>query len=302
MDKIVQKTETIVDKIIDFFDDAANKGPLSAIDDINNPVIELRGIKQGYVAAAKIQLAPHTTRQAVDKARKAFADKLQIKLDIVHAIVKKSGDAILLALVETPKSSLLSATKGEVSINASLIIDALESNLTGLLVNKLKKGDIDELRALLTTYDDLKDLPLEARDKKKVKGTNVLAALNKKARDIIKDLKISVRGYLAENTILRDGFLAAATAPKAAKKSNVARISLLDVDGNPFTENVRAYDIKSKAKKTPSFKANSNGVILINGHKVGKFPFKLVIKGKADLIVTIEFKKGETVEVAVTIK
>ncbi len=302
MDKIVQKTETLVDKIIDFFDDPANNGPLSAIDDIKNPVVELKALKQDYTAAAKIQLAPHTTRKAVDKAKKAFADKLQIKLDIVHATVKKSGDDKLLTLVETPTSYILSATKGEASIKASLILDALESNLGVLLKNKLKKEDIDDLRALLTTYDNLKDLPLQARDKKKVKGTNVLAALNKKAREIIKDLKISVRGYLAENTLLRDSFLAAATAPKAAKKSNVAKISLLDENGNPFAENVRAYDIKSKAKKTPSFKANSNGVILINGHKVGKFPFKLVIKGKADVIITIEFKKGETVEVTVTIK
>jgi len=150
-------------------------------------------------------------------------------------------------------------------------------------------------------YDDIKDLPLESRDKKKVKGTDVLATLDKNAKEIIKDLKRSVKGYLAENPILKDGFLAALTAPKVAKKSNAAKIILLDEEGNPFTENARAYDIKSKAKKIPSFKANTNGVITIDSHKVGKFPFKIVIKGKEDVKVTITFKKGETVEVTVTI-
>lgn len=302
MDKIVQNTETRVNKIIDFFDETANNAILSTIDEINNPVNDLKAINQHYITAAKIQLAPHTTRKAVDKARKAFADKLQIKLDRVHATVKKSGNADLLTLVEKPMSYILNATKGEATINALIIIDALEVYVPDLLKNKLNKDDIAELRALLTAYDDIKDLPLESIDEKKVKGTKVLAALDKQAKEIFADLKISINGFLSDQPTLRDGFLAAMAAPKVPKKSSTANIKLVDEDGNPFTSKARVYDIKSRAKRTPYFNANSNGVILIKGHKVGKFPFKLVIKGRPDIMVTVEFIKEEHVEVVVVVK
>jgi len=302
MNKTIQNTESTVDKAIDFYNHDDNHDKLVAIDDIKNPMAELVSIKQGYIIAAKNQLAPHTTRKAVDAAKKAFADKLRVKLDLVHATVKKSGDATLLELVEKPISFILDATKGEASINALLIIEALETNLNTILKNKLTKANIDELKALLKAYDDIKDLPIESRNKKKVKGTNVLTALNKQAKDIFKDLRKSVNGNFAEDTTFRDSFLAALTIPKVPRISNNANITLLDEEGNPFTENARAYDIKSKAKKIPSYKANTNGVIPFKGHKVGKFPIKIVIKGKEDIVVTINFKKGETVEVTVTVK
>lgn len=302
MDKIVQSTETTVNKAIDFYNDVAQHAKLAAIDDIKNPMTKLIAISQEYVDAAKTQLSPYTTSDAVAKAKKAFSEKLQVKLDLIHTRVKESGNAVLLELVEKPMSFIMKATKGEATINALIIIEALEKNLDPLLLNKLTKADTDQLRALLKAYDDIKDLPLEARDKKKVKGTNVLKALDKKAKDIIKDLKITIKGNFADDTTLRDGFLAALTIPDPPTKSNSAKIILLDEDGNPFTEAAKALDTKSNAKVTPSFKANSNGIILIPFHKLGKFPFKLVIKGKPDQIVIIEFLKGEMVVVTVTVK
>ncbi len=302
MDKVVQNTETRVVKVIDFFDEKENNDILNPIEEIRNPVTDLKALHKDYVTAAKIQLAPHTTREAVDKARKAFASKLKIKLDRVHATVKKSGNNNLLTLVEKPMSYIMSATKGEATINAQIIIDELEKYVPDLLKNKLNKDDIAELRALLAAYDDIKDLPLESIDKKKVKGTNALAALDQKAKAIFTELKIGINGFLSDNPTLKESFLAALAAPKMPKKSNTANIKLVDESGNPFTGKARLYDIKSRAKRTPSFKANSNGVIPIKGHKVGKFPFKLVIKGKPDIMVTVEFIKAEEVEFVVVVK
>lgn len=301
MDKIVQNTETTVNKAIDFYNDAEHHAKLEAIDDIKSPMLELIGISKDYTEAAKIQLAPHTTRAAVDKARKAFAEKLQVKLNLVHARVKKSGNAALLELVEKPISFIMLATKGEATINALIIIEALEQNLDPLFLNKLTKADTDQLRALLKAYDDIKDLPLEAIGKKKVKGTNVLKALDKKAKGILDDLKITVKGNFADDITLRDGFLEALTISKLPTKSNSASIILLDENGNPYTGPAKLIDGKSKAKKLPTYKPNTNGIIPIKRHKVGKCPFTLAIPNKPDQTVNVEFKKGETVEVTVTV-
>ena len=128
MNKTVQNTEATVDMAIDFYNHADNHDKLDAVDDIKNAMSELAVIKQSYITAAKNQLAPHTTSKAVDAAKKAFVDKLRIKLDIVHTTVKKSGNTTLLELVEKPMSYILNASKGETSINALLIIEALETN------------------------------------------------------------------------------------------------------------------------------------------------------------------------------